>query len=116
MKKRSSLRRSPKRHMSDTAFGELQTSLNEVLQHARGERADLRVTRVALPAAPKSISASRVVRIRQHMNFSQAMFAKLLNVSPRTVQDWEQGRRKPSDAALKLLIVAEKHPEVLLET
>jgi len=49
------------------------------------------------------------------MNFPQTMFARLLNVSPRTVQDWEQGRRIPSDAALKLLVVAEKHPEVLLD-
>ena len=38
------------------------------------------------------------------------------NVSPPTVgQDREQGRRTPSDAALKLLLVAEKHPEVLME-
>ena len=101
--------------MSVAAFVELQESLNQALQHARGERADLRVTRFDLPAPPRPISSSRVARIRQQMNFSQAMFAKLLNVSPRTVQDWEQGRRKPSDAALKLLVIAEKHPEVLLE-
>ena len=38
-----------------------------------------------------------------------------LIVSPRTIQDWEQGRRVPNDAALKLLAVAAKHPEVLLD-
>ncbi len=38
----------------------------------------------------------------------------MLNVSVRTVQAWEQGLRKPSDAALKLLTIAKKHPEVLL--
>ncbi len=32
-----------------------------------------------------------------------------------TVQAWEQGARIPSDAALKLLTVAKKHPEILLE-
>jgi putative transcriptional regulator len=40
----------------------------------------------------------------------------LLNISPRTVQAWEQGAREPSDAALKLLSIADKHPEVLLES
>ena len=116
MKKGMQRRRTGKQYMNDAGFAQLQESLNDALQHARGERADLRVTRVPLPAPPRPISASRVVRIRHHMHFSQSMFAKLLNVSPRTVQDWEQGRRTPSDAALKLLVIAEKHPEILLES
>jgi hypothetical protein len=46
---------------------------------------------------------------------SQAAFARILNVSPRTVQAWETNARRPSDAALKLLSVAKKNPEVLLD-
>src|SRR5437667_1573293 len=105
MKKRVGTR---KRYMNDAAFDEFQGSLKEALAHAKGEGADLhlRVTGVRFPAPPKPISPSRVARVREHMRFSQSMFAKLLNVSVRTVQDWEQGRRKPSDAALKLLDVA----------
>jgi len=38
----------------------------------------------------------------------------LLNISAKTVQVWEQGSREPGDAALKLLTIARKHPEVLL--
>jgi putative transcriptional regulator len=49
------------------------------------------------------------------LKVSQAAFARLLNVSPRTVQAWETDARTPSDAALKLLHVAKRHPEVLLE-
>jgi putative transcriptional regulator len=44
------------------------------------------------------------------------MFARLLNVSMKTVQAWEQGTRTPSDAGLKLLAIAEKHPEALLDS
>jgi len=40
----------------------------------------------------------------------------MLNISPKTVQAWEQGSREPSDVALKLLTIAKIHPEVLLET
>lgn len=45
---------------------------------------------------------------------AEAAFARILNVSPRTVQAWETDARRPSDAALKLLAVAKAHPEVLL--
>jgi putative transcriptional regulator len=41
---------------------------------------------------------------------SQAMFARLLNVSPKTVQSWEHGTRKPSQAALRLIQVFEQNP------
>ena len=45
----------------------------------------------------------------------RSAFAALLGVSPRTLQDWEQGRREPTGAAKTLLRVAERHPEVLRE-
>lgn len=53
------------------------------------------------------------IRIREKMALSQAEFAKMLGVSLRTLQDWEQGRRTPSGAAKTLLKVAEHHPDIL---
>jgi len=58
---------------------------------------------------------SEVARARLASGLSQAAFAALLGVSVRTLQDWEQGRRKPSGAAKTLLKIAERHPEVLQE-
>lgn len=55
-----------------------------------------------------------IVKLRQRLNLSQAVFAGVLNAGVRTVQAWEQGLRQPNDAALKLLTIAGKHPEVLL--
>lgn len=99
-------------HMSNALFGELKESLGQALQHARGKRADLRVT--LLPAPPSPMSQTEIVELRQHLNCSQAVFARLLNVSLKTVQAWEQGVREPGDAALKLLAIARKNPEALL--
>jgi len=45
---------------------------------------------------------------------SQAVFARIINVSPNAVESWEQGVRHPREATLKLLTIAHKHPEILL--
>ncbi|HMS86734.1 MAG TPA: helix-turn-helix domain-containing protein [Nitrospira sp.] len=52
---------------------------------------------------------------RLKSGLSQAKFAAALGVSKRTLEQWEQGRRKPSGAAKQLLKIAERHPEVLIE-
>jgi len=54
-----------------------------------------------------------VKMIREHVGLSQAVFAGVLGISKRTLQDWEQGRRRPTGSAKALLRIAYKHPEVL---
>jgi putative transcriptional regulator len=61
------------------------------------------------------MSSAEIARVRKRLKYSQSIFARVLNVSTKTVQAWEQGARVPSEAALKLLTIAKKHPEVLLE-
>jgi putative transcriptional regulator len=58
---------------------------------------------------------ARVAAARAATGLSQAAFARLLGVSVRTLQEWEQGRKMPSGAAATLLKVASRHPEVLQE-
>ena len=56
---------------------------------------------------------SPIIRARLKAGLTQERFAKLLGVSRRTLEQWEQGRRKPSRAAKTLIKVAELYPEVL---
>lgn len=56
----------------------------------------------------------QIRRIRGDLRLSQPVFASLLNVSPETVKAWEQGKRVPEGAAVRLLEVAEDYPGVLL--
>jgi putative transcriptional regulator len=50
---------------------------------------------------------------RMKAGLTQRQFAKLLGVSVRTLQEWEQGRKQPSGAAKTLLRIAQLQPEVL---
>jgi putative transcriptional regulator len=80
-----------------------QDLLTSVRQMRQGKAA--KVTKVKLPDAAVA---------RAKAGLSQQDFALLLGVSPRTLQDWEQGRREPTGAARTLLRVAVANPKVLL--
>lgn len=59
------------------------------------------------------VKLSTAAEARAKVGLSQSAFAQLLGVSLRTLQDWEQGRRRPAGAAQTLLRVASQYPEVL---
>ncbi len=59
------------------------------------------------------VSVNDVVKARLGTGLSQSEFAAALNISARTLQQWEQGRRSPSGAAETLLRIVARHPEVL---
>lgn len=102
------------------SFGQkLIESAREALELERGTKDPARVTRYTAAEtkveAPPKYVAKRIRKIRDEMALSQPVFAAALNVSPETVRAWEQGKREPEGPTLRLLEVAEEHPEVLLE-
>ena len=59
----------------------------------------------------KKYTPAQIKRIRRRNKASQAVFAAYLNTSASTVQKWEQGQKKPSGLALKLLnLVPDRKP------
>ncbi|WP_400767257.1 helix-turn-helix domain-containing protein [Methylosinus sporium] len=93
--------RRPAKHATIDLGAELLASVREMKAGARARVHDPEILRFA--------------RARLASGLSQAAFAALLGVSVRTLQDWEQGRRKPSAAAVTLYKIAERRPEVLRE-
>jgi putative transcriptional regulator len=85
---------------------EILEGIREIKAHKSGKR-NLRTHQLKDPAPPQVI--------RQRLKLSQAAFAGLMGVSLRTVQDWEQGRRKPSGPAKALLRIADQRPDVFLD-
>jgi putative transcriptional regulator len=97
---------------SNPFFKRLKTGLEEGIQFVQGKR-QLHTT--VFPAPPPEFRASDVVQLRLQLNLSQQAFARTLNVSTKTVQSWEQGSRRPSQAALRLLQVLRLRPEMVCE-
>lgn len=81
---------------------------NELLQAIREVKA-------GKVGARYRVEVNDVVQARLNTGLSQADFAAALQISPRTLQQWEQGRRQPSGAAETLLRIVARHPEVLRE-
>ena len=57
----------------------------------------------------------QLLAARSASGMSQTQFAQAAGVSVRTLQEWEQGRKKPSGAAQSLLKLVSRHPELLAE-
>ena len=114
MKSNGSKRRSAKEIEFDA--GLLLRSLRGHAEQLEGKRKlTLRVTELVLPAGVKSIKPHDIVGIRRRLNVSQPVFAALLNVPVATARSWEQGKRRPSGAALRLLDLARQRPRILVE-
>jgi putative transcriptional regulator len=81
----------------------------------------IRSAKEALAIARGEIEPARVVEsenvdvatIRKRLGLSQARFAAKFGLSPATVRDWEQGRRRPDRTARTLLLVIEKNPRAV---
>jgi putative transcriptional regulator len=100
---------------------EIIAGLEEALAYERGDLADVKVTRATLASHSAEISpapvyqANRIATLRERLRLSQPVFAAALNVSAETVKKWEQGTREPEGAALRLLELAEAHPEWIID-
>lgn len=93
--------------MNDKPFEELLESVKQGGEILKGTREAKRIFNFSEPD---------VKPIREHYSLSQAKFSKLLGISPTTLRNWEQGRRKPEGPARILLCVAAKHPKAVLDT
>lgn len=93
--------------MDKTLFNDLVQSLKEAKTLARGKK----------PAGKAAVLlAPDVQAVRERTGLSQSEFARLMRVSTRTLQNWEQHRRQPTGPAAALLTMVASAPEVVLKT
>lgn len=90
--------------MKKKDFNNLVASLRQAGQIQRGEMKPSRVV---------EFGAIDVKAIRQRLGKTQSEFAHMIGVSISTLQNWEQGRRRPEGPARALLKIAAKNPEAV---
>ena len=93
--------------MDKKLFDELLESVKEMDRIAKGKKKPKRTVTLKDP---------QVQRIRERTGLSQAKFARLIGVSKRTLENWEQGRRRPTGPARALLRLVENDPEHAVRT
>ena len=84
----------------------------------RGGMVERRIERADGKVEHKSVYSAQeweLMGARAKTGLSQAEFAQMIGVSTRTLQGWEQGRKKPSGAAQALLRIAAVRPDVVRE-
>lgn len=72
---------------------------------------ELNALNVTIPEV--QLTTQQIKKIREDLNLSQTVFAKLLNVSPSSIRQWEQGKRKPTGSTKVLLDLLKRSPHVL---
>lgn len=118
---KTTISRTKKKNDTRPTLGSLAVeALQEALAFQGGAKTGATVRKVTARRATAEpapqFEAAHIAKLRKQLKLSQPVFAEALNVSPAAVKAWEQGMNSPGGAALRLLQIAEAHPEVILET
>lgn len=102
--------------MKRTKLGQaLIQGLNDVIEHEKGVK-KLRVSQIEIPEPAPDLNKKEIAAIRQKIfKVSQPIFASILSVTPATVKAWEQGLKKPSGTANRLMQILKKRPGIVGE-
>jgi len=95
-----------KNAVSDTVQGMIDAGLTTSFT-----KRELNLLGIKIPEI--TLTSEQIKVIREEMNISQTVFAKLLNVSPSSIRQWEQGKRHPSGSTKVLLDLLCRSPHLL---
>jgi putative transcriptional regulator len=92
--------------MDKSLFDDLTQSLKEAAAIRKG---------TAAPSRRFEMEQTDVKAVREGIGLSQNEFARLMRVSVKTLQNWEQHRRYPTGPAVALLKIVSAAPKTVLE-
>jgi putative transcriptional regulator len=107
MKTSVKAKRAPKRDL----FAELSEGMGALAQAREGKRT-LRTHAVEFKPAPQ-VTPKELVRVRERLKLSRALFAVYLRTNVRTLENWEQGRAKPIAQAALLINLVKQYPDTV---
>ena len=92
-------------------FAELSEGMAALAEARQGKRT-LRTHAIEYKPAPK-VTPKELIRVREDLKISRALFAVYLRTNVRTLENWEQGRAKPNAQAALLINLVKRYPDTV---
>lgn len=92
-------------------FAELGEGMAALAEARQGKRT-LRTHAIEYKPAPK-VTPKELIRVRENLKISRALFAVYLRTNVRTLENWEQGRAKPNAQAALLINLVKRFPDTV---
>lgn len=92
-------------------FAELSEGMAALAEARQGKRT-LRTHAVEYKPAPK-VTPKELVRVRENLKISRALFAVYLRTNVRTLENSEQGRARPNAQAALLINLVKRYPDTV---
>jgi len=108
---KATVKRKPARARRRNLFAELSEGMKALAQAREGKRT-LRTHAVEFKPAPQ-VTPEELVRVRERLKLSRALFAVYLRTNVRTLENWEQGRAKPNAQAALLINLVKRFPDTV---
>ena len=108
---RTNVKATPKPSPGRDLFDELHEGVAALADSRQGKRT-LRTHTLAYKAAPK-ITPKELIRLRERLKLSRALFAAYLRTNARTLENWEQGRARPNAQAALLINLVKRYPDTI---
>src|SRR6266496_1504460 len=105
------VKRQDKRKAKRNVFAELTEGMASLAESRDGKRT-LRTHAVEFRPAP-TVTPKELIRVRESLNMSRALFAVYLRTNVRTLENWEQGRAKPNAQAALLINLVKRYPDTV---
>ena len=100
-----------KRKSKRDLFAEMTEDMTALAENRQGKRT-LRTHAVEFKPVP-TVTPKELIRVRENLNMSRALFAFHLRTNVRTLENWEQGRAKPNAQAALLINLVKRFPDTV---
>jgi putative transcriptional regulator len=101
----------PKRAARRDLFDELSEGISALAQARQGKQT-LRSHAIEYKPAPE-VTPKELIRLRESLRLSRALFAVYLRTNVRTLENWEQGRARPNAQAALLINLVKRYPDTI---
>ncbi len=98
---------------TNSVFQSIMTGLQQAVEYEQGTlNTPVRTRTVSIASLPR-YQGGNITQIRHKLCLTQATFAQVFGVSPKTIEAWESGRNRPQGPAQRILSLLDQDDNFL---